>query len=66
MNTRQSPAIIARTTSLLASLAVTAVIIGSQLIIADHYTRQADALLAAKHAQQPVALQPAAMPQPRS
>lgn len=44
-----------RVTGLLASLALTALMIGSQLGIADGYTRHADAVLAAKKAQQPVA-----------
>jgi len=35
--------------SLLAAAAVTVVLIGSQLGIADGYTAQADALMAAKH-----------------
>jgi len=55
MNTRQSQSIATRAASLLASLAVTALTVGSQLGIADDYTRQADAVLAAKNAQQPVA-----------
>ena len=46
-----------RAASLLASLVVTAAIFGSQLGLADHYTRQADTALAAKRAAQPVAQQ---------
>ena len=66
MNARQTQAFATRATSLLASLIVTALIVGSQLGIADGYTRQADAVLAAKNAQQPVAQHAAHAPQPRS
>ena len=53
MNARQTQAIAIRAASLLASLAATALIVGSQLGIADGYTQQADAVLAAKNLQQP-------------
>jgi len=66
MNARQTQAFATRATSLLASLIVTALIVGSQLGIADGYTRQADAVLAAKNAQQPVAQHAAPAAQPRS
>ena len=66
MNALQPHAIAIRAVSLLASLAVTALIVGSQLVIADAYTRQADAVLAAKKAQQPVAQRAVPAPQPRS
>ena len=57
MNSRQSPSITIRAASLLASVVVTALIVGSQLGIAESYTDQADATLIAKRAQQPVAQQ---------
>ena len=66
MNAPQSQAIATRAASLLASLVVTILIVGSQLGIADGYTQQADALLAAKKAPQPVAQQVAPAAQPRS
>ena len=50
----------------LASLAVTALIVGSQLGNVDPYTRQADALLAAKMLHQPVAQHVTSLPQRRS
>jgi len=62
MNKRQTQVVATRVASLLASAAVTALVIGSQLGIADGYTRQADALLAAKNAQQPVAQHAASAP----
>jgi hypothetical protein len=53
------PSIALRLSSLLSAVMVTVVLVGSQLGIADSYTAQADALLAARHfaevAQQAVA-----------
>jgi hypothetical protein len=66
MNALQPQAIAIRVASLLASLVVTALIVGGQFGIADAYARQADAVLAAKIAQQPVAQQAVPAPQPRS
>lgn len=66
MNELPPQAIAIRVVSLLASLAVTALIVGSQFVIADAYTRRADAVLAAKNAQQPVAQRTVPAPQPRS
>lgn len=66
MNARQTQAIAIRAASLLASMAVTAFLVGSQLGIADGYTRQADAMLAAKNAQQSVAQHTASAPRGRS
>lgn len=66
MNAPQSQAIVTRAASWLASLLVTTLIVGSQLGIADSYTKQADALLAAKKTPQPVAQQAAPAAQPRS
>jgi hypothetical protein len=66
MCARQTQAIALRASSLLASAAVTALIVGSQLGIAHNYTQQADAVLAAKNAQRPVAQNPAASASPRT
>lgn len=66
MNELPPQAIAVLAISLLASLAVTALIVGSQFVIADAYTRQADAMLAAKNAQQPVAQRAVRAQQPRS
>ncbi len=68
MKTRQTQnqPVAIRATSLLASAAITALIVGSQLGMADGYTQKADAVLAAKNAQQPVAQQAAPAAQPRS
>jgi hypothetical protein len=63
MCTPQSPRLATRITSLLASIAVTALIVGSQLGIADHYTQRADAMLAAKTSQQPIAQRAASVSQ---
>ena len=65
MYSRQSPSITTRAASLLASVVVTALIVGSQLGIAESYT-QADAALIAKQAQRPVAQQTAPAPRQRS
>ena len=62
MNSRQSQTIATRAASLLASAVVTALIVGSQLGIAESYTGQAGAALIAKQAQQPVAQQTAPAP----
>jgi hypothetical protein len=66
MHTRQTQAIAARVASLLASLTVTVTVLCSQIVIADHYRRQADTVLAARKAQQLAAQQPAPAPQRRS
>ena len=66
MNARHTRTITMRASSLLASAVVTALIIGSQLGIADSYTRQADALLAARDAQQPLVQSPAVSASPRT
>ena len=66
MNASQTPTFATRAASLLASAAITALIVASQLGIADGYTQQADALLAARHAQPPVAQNTAASAQPRT
>lgn len=63
MNARRTPTFAIRATSLLASAAITALIVGSQLGIANGYTQEADALLAASNAQPPVAQGAAAFPQ---
>jgi hypothetical protein len=56
MNTNSSSTIKTRATCLLASATLTALLVGSQLGLAQSYTRQADAVMAAKRAQ-PVAQQ---------
>ena len=66
MNASQTQTIAIRAASLLASMAVTALILGSQLGIADGYTKQAAAALAAKSALQPIAQQAAPAPRRRS
>ena len=66
MNSRQSPSITIRAASLLASVVVTALIVGSQLGIAESYTDQTDAILIAKQALPPVAQQTAPAPRQRS
>lgn len=66
MNRSQSQAFATRAASLLASIAITALLVGSQLGIADRYTRQADAVLAAKQAPQPVAQRAANAPRQAS
>lgn len=66
MNKLHTQSVAARVASLLASMAVTALVIGSQLGIADGYNRQADALLAAKNAQQSVAQHAASAQKRRS
>jgi hypothetical protein len=60
MNPRQTQTITMRISCLLASAVVTALIVGSQLGIADGYTQQADAVLAARNAQRSLAQSPAA------
>jgi hypothetical protein len=66
MNAHQTHAIAIRTANLLASVAVAALIVGSQFGIADGYTQQADAVLTAKSVQEPVAQHTAASAQPRT
>lgn len=66
MNAPETQAVATRAVSLLASWAITALIVGSQLGIADGYTQQADAMLATKNAQQPIAQQAAPTAQPSS
>lgn len=66
MNAGQTRTITMRASSLLAAALVTTLIVGGQLGIADGYTQQADAPLAASNAQQPVAQSPAASAQPRT
>jgi hypothetical protein len=56
MNTNASSMIKTRATCLLASATLTALLVGSQLGLAQSYTRQADAVMAAKRTQ-PVAQQ---------
>lgn len=55
MNASQTRTIAFRATSLLASAAITALIVGSQFGIADEYNQRAETLRAARSAQQPVA-----------
>lgn len=62
MNNLQTQTVAARVASLLAAVAVTALVIGSQLGIAEGYKRQANALLAVKNAQQSVAQRAASAP----
>jgi hypothetical protein len=66
MRMPQTPALATRFASLLSSLAGTALIVGSQLGIAELYTRQADAVPAAKVLHQPVAQYAASVPLRRS
>lgn len=67
MNAYQTPSIAIRAASLLASVVVTALIVGSQFGLADAYAEQADGLLAAKSAQQKQAAQDTTAPlKPRS
>jgi uncharacterized membrane protein len=66
MQTRSTQAIATRAASLLASLAVTALTLSSQIIIADQYHRQADAVLAARKALQLAVQHPAPATQRRS
>ena len=65
MNTNASSTIKTRATCLLASATLTALLLGSQLGLAQSYTRRADAVMAAKRTQ-PVAQQASpAAPRPR-
>ncbi len=66
MNPGHTPTIATRAACLLAAVAVTTLIVGSQLGIAVGYTTQADTALAAKNAQQPVAQQAATPAKPQS
>jgi hypothetical protein len=66
MNTFQTHAIATRAACLLAAVAVTTLIVGSQLGIAVGYATQADTALAAKSAQQPVAQQASPQAKPQS
>lgn len=66
MNPLQPQALAIRAASLLASIAVTAVVVGGQLGIADAYASQADAVLATKSAPPPVAQRAVPAAQPRS
>ena len=62
----QTQAIATRAACLLAAVAVTTLIVGSQVGIAVGYTTQADTALAAKNAQRPVAQQAAPQSKPQS
>ena len=66
MNSHQPQSIATRAASLLASAVVTALIVGSQLGIAESYAGQAEATLIAKQAQQPVVQQTAPVLRQRS
>jgi hypothetical protein len=62
MNEHQIQAALTRIACLLASLAITIALIGSQLGIAHRYAQQADAMLAAKNAPQRIVQQNADKP----
>jgi len=62
MNTQRKPVQLG---ALLASMAMTALLIGSQLGLADHYTTQADAMLAAKRSAPVAQAASAGVPAPR-